>query len=101
MESMNMSLAVSLGSRFRVLRAFSSRSFALLWTGQTISALGDGAYITALAWQVLLLTNSGAAMGAVMIAQLLPTLFFLLFGGVAADRLPQRLIMLCSAGWRA
>jgi len=72
-----------------------------LWSGQTISALGDGAFVTALAWEVLLLTGSATAMGLVVIAQTLPMLLFLLIGGVTADRLPRRLVMLWSDGGRA
>ncbi len=84
-----------------VLRALRSRPFALLWLGQTISSLGDGAFITALAWEVLLLTGSATAMGLVVTAELIPRLLFLLLGGVAADRLPRRIVMLCSDGGRA
>ncbi len=36
--------------RIRFVRALKYRPYALLWIGQTISALGDGAYFTALAW---------------------------------------------------
>ena len=49
---------VNLASRVRFIRALQSRPFALLWLGQTISVLGDGAFDIALAWQVLLLTGS-------------------------------------------
>lgn len=85
----------------RVLRALHSRQFALLWSGQTISSLGDGAFATALAWEVLLLTKSSAAMGLVVTAEIVPRLLFLLLGGVAADRLPRRLVMLWSDAGRA
>jgi len=40
-------------------------------------------------------------MGAVFIASLAPSLLFMLFGGVAADRLPRRAIMLWSDTGRA
>lgn len=94
-------MSVVLTERIRFARALRSRPFALLWSGQTISALGDGAYMTALAWQVLLLTHSATAMGIVEIANMAPTVIFLLIGGVAADRLPRRLVMLWSDGGRA
>ena len=80
--------------RVYLFRALSARPFLLLWLGQTISALGDGAFITALAWQVLLLTGSATAMGIVVTAETIPRLLFLLLGGVMADRLPRRLVML-------
>ncbi len=89
------------GGRLRFARALRSRPFALLWLGQTISTLGDGAYLTALAWQVLLLTGSGAAMGIVLIATAVPRVLFMLLGGVIADRLPRRLVMLWADAGRA
>ena len=86
---------------FQFARALRSRSFALLWMGQTISVLGDAAFYPALAWQVLILTDSGTAMGIVEIAQMIPTLTFLLIGGTLADRVSRRLILLLSDGGRA
>lgn len=92
--------AATLG-RARFARALRSRRFALLWSGQTISAIGDGAFFTALAWQVLLLTGSAAAMGATLVAQTIPLVLLMLVGGVVADRLPRRLTLLWSDGGRA
>lgn len=63
-------------AKVQFLKALSSRSFALLWLGQTISSLGDGAFATALAWQVLLLTNSATAMGLVVTAEMIPQFYF-------------------------
>jgi DHA3 family tetracycline resistance protein-like MFS transporter len=85
----------------RFARALRSRPFALLWLGQTISTLGDGVNLTALAWQVLILTGSGAAMGVVLIATAIPRVLFMLLGGVIADRLPRRLVMLWADAGRA
>jgi MFS family permease len=95
------SSAGTISGRLRFARALRSRSFALLWLGQTISTLGDGAYLTALAWQVLILTGSGAAMGIVLIATAIPRVLFMLLGGVIADRLPRRLVMLWADVGRA
>lgn len=79
-----------------VFRAFSNRSFALLWSGQVISRLGDSFYTIALAWWVLQKTGSATAMGVVLICSTVPLLLFLLFGGVAGDRLPRLRLMLGS-----
>ena len=87
--------------RLRFARALRSRPFALLWLGQTISSLGDGAFLTALAWQTLLLTGSATAIGLVAIATSVPRLIFLLVGGVTADRLSRRAILLTSDIGRA
>ena len=77
-------------------RALRHRSFALLWTGQTISRLGDSLYRIALAWWVLEETGSATAMSTVLIVSFLPMLLFLLIGGVAVDRLPRFRILLAS-----
>lgn len=88
-------------TRLRFARALRSGPFAWLWAGQTISALGDGAYTVALAWAVLALTGSATDMGIVLVARSVPMLLFLLLGGVAADRLPRRLVMIASDAGRA
>src|SRR3972149_4450132 len=66
-----------------------TRPFALLWTGQTISRLGDSLYRIALSWWVLEETGSAAAMGTVLIVSSIPMIAFLLVGGVVVDRLPR------------
>lgn len=84
-----------------VLRAFSNRSFALLWSGQIISRLGDSLNTIALAWWVLQKTGSAAAMGGILICSTVPMLICLLFGGVAVDRFPRVRLMLASDVLRA
>ena len=79
-----------------LLRSLRIRSFAFLWTGQTVSRLGDSLYRIALAWWVLEKTGSAAAMGTVLIFSFLPMLLFLLIGGIAVDRLPRGRVMLAS-----
>src|SRR5436305_8967749 len=94
-----MSIAITYRPHFA--RALQSRSFTLLWTGQTISALVDGAFVTALSWQALQLTGSDMAMGLVVLAQTFPMILLLLFGGVVADRFPRQQVMLWSDASRA
>ncbi len=89
-----------LEKRLKFARALRSRPYAMIWIGQTISNLGDGIFTIALAWQVLLMTHSGLAMGTVLIAAMIPRLMFTLIGGVTADRFPRRLIILWSDGGR-
>ena len=79
-----------------LFRSLRYRPFALLWTGQTISRLGDTLYTIALAWWVLQKTGSAVAMGTVLAFTLTPMLIFLLIGGVLVDRLPRRRVMLTS-----
>jgi DHA3 family tetracycline resistance protein-like MFS transporter len=49
-----------------------------------------------MAWLVLRLTGSAAAMGLVLSAQLLPTLILLIVGGAVVDRLPKLPLMILS-----
>ena len=79
-----------------VFRAFSHRSFALLWSGQIISRLGDSLFTIALACWVLQKTGSATAMSIVLICTTIPMLLLILFGGVAVDRFPRVRLMLVS-----
>jgi DHA3 family tetracycline resistance protein-like MFS transporter len=79
-----------------VLRSLTHRPFALLWTGQTTSRLGDSLYRIALSWWVLEKTGSAVAMGTVLVFSQVPMLIFLLIGGVVVDRLPRIRIMFSS-----
>ena len=56
-------------SRARVLHAFRSRDFRLLWTGQAISLLGDAAFVVALGWRTFTLTGSARSLGFVLTLQ--------------------------------
>jgi MFS family permease len=94
-------MSITFTYRLHFTRALHSRPFALLWSGQTISALGDGAFVTALSWQALQLTGSAMAMGMIVLAQTLPMILLLLFGGVVADRFPRQQVMLWSDASRA
>jgi MFS family permease len=58
--------------------------------------LGNYVFIPVLGWQTLQLTHSATSTAIVETAAMVPMALFLLFGGVAADRLPRRLIMLLS-----
>src|SRR6202030_4548443 len=77
------------------------RSFRLFFFGQGISAVGDRIVSVALAFAVLGLTGSVKDLGLVLAAQSLPLVLFLLMGGVWADRLPRRAVMLTSDVVRA
>lgn len=76
------------------LGALREREFRLLFTGQAISLLGDGMVGVALSFAVLDLTGSVTDLGLVFAARTIPLVVFLLVGGVFADRLPRRAVML-------
>ena len=79
-----------------LFRSLRNRPFALLWSGQTVSRLGDSLNRIAMMWWVVEQTGSAAAMGTVAIFSLAPMLLFLLVGGVAVDRFSRARIMLLS-----
>jgi MFS family permease len=81
-------------SRVRLLAPLRHRDFRLLWTGMCVSLLGDGVFLVAMAWQVYALSNAPAALALVGVAMTVPTIVFLLVGGVVSDRLDRRRIML-------
>jgi hypothetical protein len=81
----------------RVLRPFQSKDFRFLWTGTTISLLGDGIYFVAIAWEVLnRLSNDPAALSLVGVAWTIPHLGALLLGGAVSDRFERRRVMLAA-----
>src|SRR4051812_13416458 len=83
-------------SRARVLQAFSSRDFRLLWTGQAVSLVGDTALLVALGWRTFTLTGSARSLGYVLALQGVGLLSTVLVGGALADRYDRRTLMLVS-----
>jgi MFS family permease len=83
-------------SRARVLQALRSRNFRLLWTGQTVSMLGDTAFLVALGWRTFTLTGSARSLGYVLTLQGVGLLLTVLVGGALADRYDRRKMMLVS-----
>lgn len=79
---------------FSLLRALRTPAFALLWSGQTCSRLGDYMYEIGLAWWVLETTGSATAMATVLALTFGPMVIFGLVGGVAVDRYSRLHIML-------
>ena len=85
-----------MSNRIGTLAAFRSRDFRLLWGGQTISFIGDAAFLVALGWRVTDLTGQASSLGFVLAAESLAMLTTLLWGGVLADRYSRRLLMIGS-----
>ncbi len=87
--------------RVKLLAPLRYRDFRLLWTGTTLSLLGDGVLLVALAWQAYQLSNSPAAMSLVGVALTVPQVVLVLAGGVISDRVERRRVMLAADGVRA
>ncbi len=89
-------VAANAMERPSLLSVLRVRNFALLWSGQAISQIGDALFNVAMMWLVLQLTGSALAMGTTMILTQLPRLAFQLIGGVSVDRYDRRMLMLWS-----
>ena len=77
------------------------RNFALLFSGQLISVIGDQVYGLALPWTVLAVTGDPRQMAYVLTAATIPRVLLLLVGGALADRLNPRVVMLTADAGRA
>lgn len=70
--------------------------FRLLWLGTLFSFLGMQMQVIARGYLAFELTGKNSALGGVMIAFGVPQLFLGLWGGVLADRLPKRnMLIIC------
>lgn len=72
------------------------RDFALLWSGQSVSSLGDGVFTIALALVALHIGHSPIDVAYVLAARAVPSVVFALLGGVVVDRVSRRLAILAS-----
>lgn len=70
------------------------RNFGLLWLGRSTSMLGDSLGFVATAFAVLAINGSGTDLGLVVATYSASSVTFLLIGGVVADRLPRRAVMI-------
>lgn len=75
--------------------------FRRYFAGQAVSHLGDRMTPVALAFAVLQLTGSATDLGVVVAAGTVPLAVLLLVGGVWADRLDRRVVMLTTDAVRA
>jgi len=86
------------------LRAAARRSFHSLaipnyrryFAGQLISLSGNWMQVVAEMWLILTLTGSGVAVGVTTALQFLPMLLFAAWGGLLADRVPKRRLLIAT-----
>ena len=86
------------GSSFlrRIFRAFRHRDFRLMWIGACVSTTGTFVQQFAQSWLVYDLTKNPFYLGLDLFLGQLPIMLFSLFGGVFADRLDRRRMLLYS-----
>ena len=78
------------------LIALRERNFVLYVTGQFTSQLGSWIELTAVSWIMYEMTNSPLLLGLVGLFRATPTIMLALFGGAIADRVPRRLLLMCT-----
>jgi MFS family permease len=80
----------------RVFKAFQYRDFRLMWIGACTSSIGTWMQVLAQSWLVLKLSNSAFLLGLDAFLGGLPIFLFSLVGGVIADRMDRRKVLLGS-----
>jgi MFS family permease len=84
-------------STFRkVFKAFQYRDFRLMWIGACTSSIGTWMQIVAQGWLIYRLSHSPRLLGLDQFLGGLPIFLFTLIGGVVADRVERRKILLMS-----
>jgi MFS family permease len=78
----------------QAIRALRNPNFRLFWAGNFTSNIGTWMQNVAQGWLVLTLTNSAFWLGVVGFAGSIPFLFVTLFGGVIADRVNKRRLLM-------
>ncbi|HEX3623162.1 MAG TPA: MFS transporter [Acidimicrobiales bacterium] len=80
----------------RTFRSLRIRNYRLFFVGQLVSVTGTWMQTVAQSWLVLNLTGSGVALGVTVALQFLPMLLFGMWGGLLADRLDKRRLLIAT-----
>jgi MFS family permease len=75
---------------------FRHRDFSVFWTGSFLSSIGTQFTSVAMAWQIYELTNSALQIGLLGLARAVPQIALLLVGGLLADAMNRRKLMMCT-----
>ena len=77
------------------------RDFRLLWSGMSVSLLGDGIFLVAIAWQAYALDNQPSSLAYVGIALSAPQVAMLPVAGAVCDRVRRQVLLFWSDVVRA
>lgn len=77
-----------------IIRALRNQDFRRFWAGNFLSNIGTWMQNIAQGWLVLDLAHTSFWLGVVGFAGSIPFLFFTLFGGVIADRVNKRILLI-------
>lgn len=78
----------------RTFQALATRNYRVFFAGQQAVGIGNWMQSTAQAWLILRLTHSVFMLGLLVMVQYLPNMLLQPLGGVIADRLPKRTVLL-------
>jgi MFS family permease len=81
---------------WRAIAALESRDFRYLFAASLVAAFGGVLQQTANLWQIYELTGSAVLLGLTGVARAIPTIGLSLIGGVIADRLNRRAIIMAA-----
>ncbi|HEY3412871.1 MAG TPA: MFS transporter [Armatimonadota bacterium] len=76
------------------LSVLGQRNFRLYWGGQLVSLTGGWMQQTAMAWVTMTIVHSAMALGVMNVVAAIPPAVLMLHGGVAADKLDKRRILM-------
>lgn len=85
-----------LGGLGQGFQSFGVRNYRIFWTGQVLSLVGTAMQSVSLPWLVLLLGGSPLELGIVGAAQYSPALVLAPIGGVIADRVDKRRLLIAT-----
>jgi MFS family permease len=80
----------------RTFRSLRVRNYRLFFFGQMVSVTGTWMQTVAQSWLVLNLTGSGVDLGLTVALQFVPMLLFGMWGGLLADRLDKRRLLVAT-----
>lgn len=91
-----MSQEPPLPARTGTFPAFRHRDYRLFWLGDGLSGCGSQFTTVAMAWQIYELTDSALHVGLLGLAQAVPQMALLLLGGLLADAVDRRRLMIAT-----
>src|SRR6201996_4274456 len=80
----------------RIFKAFQYRDFRLMWVGACTSSIGTWMQIVAQGWLIYRLSHSAFLLALDQFLGGIPIFLFSLIGGVVADRIERRKVLLTS-----
>jgi len=83
-------------ARQTAMAALRHRDFCIYWSGSVLSQVGTQFTTVAMAWQIYELTNSPLQLGLLGLARGAPMLVLLLFGGLLADAVNRRHLLMAT-----